>query len=96
MWRNEWYHKSGRSRFIAVYGFVFKELALQTLILNEFLSLLFFVNCVTIHFAHSRNHFAQLDFMGVPPGIVSRGDLITQLLNGLDAPFDDLNELALI
>ena len=42
------------------YGFVFKELALQTLIFNEFLSFLFFDYSV-------RNHFAQLDFMGGCP-----------------------------
>ena len=38
---------------LSPYGFVFKELALQTLILNEFLSFLFFGSCVTNHFAHS-------------------------------------------
>ena len=58
---------------LSPYGFVFKEFLLQTLILNEFLSLSFFVNCVTIHFAHSRNHFAQLDFMGGTPRHCNRG-----------------------
>ena len=49
---------------LSPYGFVFKEFSLQTLILNEFLGFVFFVTCATIHFADSRNHFAQLDFMG--------------------------------
>ena len=38
---------------LSPYGFVFKELALQTLILNEFLSFLFFGSFVTNHVAHS-------------------------------------------
>ena len=37
---------------LSPYGFVFKELALQTLILSEFLSFLFFGYFVTNHFAH--------------------------------------------
>ena len=49
---------------LSPYGFVFKELALQSLILNAFLSFLFFIYFVKNHFAHSRNHFARLDFMG--------------------------------
>ena len=44
---------------LSPYGFVFKELALQTLILNEFLSFLFFCFLGANHFAQSRNHFAQ-------------------------------------
>ena len=35
------------------YGFVFKDVSLQTLILNKFLSFLFFGSFVTNHFAHS-------------------------------------------
>ena len=38
---------------LSPYGFVFKELALQTLILNEFFSFLFFRHSVPKHFAHS-------------------------------------------
>ena len=49
---------------LSPYGFVFKEFSLQALILNKFLGFLFFVTCATICFADSRNHFAQLDFMG--------------------------------
>ena len=37
---------------LSPYRFVFKELALQTLILNEFSSFLFFGYFVTNHFAH--------------------------------------------
>ena len=37
---------------LSPYGFVFKELALQTLILSEFLSFLFFGYFVTNHLAH--------------------------------------------
>ena len=37
---------------LSPYGFVFKELALQSLILNEFLSFLFFGCFVTNHFVH--------------------------------------------
>ena len=52
---------------LSPYGFVFKELALQCLILNEFLGFSFFATFGTIHFAHSRNNFAQLDFMEGTP-----------------------------
>ena len=52
---------------LSPYGFVFKELALQSLILNEFFSFLFFLYFATNHFAHSRNHFAPRNFMGDQP-----------------------------
>ena len=52
---------------LSPYGFVFKELALQSLILDEFLSFLFFVTFGTTHFAYSINHFGQADFMGGTP-----------------------------
>ena len=52
---------------LSPYGFVFKEFSLQALILNEFLGFLFFATCATIPFAHSRNHFAEIFFMGCSP-----------------------------
>ena len=58
---------------LSPYGFVFKELALQILILNKFLSFLCFGSSVTIvshtpqSFCTLQNHFAQLDFMGGGP-----------------------------
>ena len=58
---------------LSPYGFVFKELALQTLILHDFLSFLFFWYFVTNHFAHCRNHFAQLVFKGCTPPLKDRG-----------------------
>ena len=59
---------------LSPYGFVFKELALQTLILHEFLSFLLFGYFVTNHFAHCRNHFAQRFLRDVRPGIKTGDD----------------------
>ena len=55
---------------LSPYGFVFKELALQSLILNEFLSFLFFVYFVTNHFAHTNHRFAHISFYGGRPQIL--------------------------
>ena len=54
---------------LSPYGFVFKELALQSLISNEFLSSLFCINFVTNRFAHPSHRFAQLGFYGVYPQV---------------------------
>ena len=68
---------------LSPYGFVFKELALQTLILNEFLSFLSFGSFVTNHFGHSTIILHTPEIIlhnwilwGVPPGIVTEGDIL--------------------
>ena len=60
---------------LSPYGFVFEELALQTLILNDFLNFLFFGSFVTLQiisdtpqsFCTHQNHNAQTRFMGGSP-----------------------------
>ena len=63
---------------LSPYGFVFKELALQTSILNVFLSFFFMFFCifVTNNFAHCRNHFAQLVFKGCTPPLNTGDDIV--------------------
>ena len=55
---------------LSPYGFVFKELALQSLISNKFLSFLFFRIFVTNRFAHPSHRFAQLGFYGGYPQVL--------------------------
>ena len=50
---------------LSPHGFVFKELLFQSLILNEFVCFACLcVYIVTRYFAHARNRFARLEFMG--------------------------------
>ena len=72
VWRNEWYHKSGHSQFIPVRVRIQRARASSFDFARVF-ELFVFGYFVTHHFAHCRNHFAQLVFKGCTSGHQDRG-----------------------